>query len=134
MDDPEFMKFPIKHILPDVKNKHDIDNIVTNGWVYIKIQKGTPELKQAVMLVHQHLKKCIDPYDNTTVKGTIESNIKNAQPNCVFLKKILVLNAGRNLMLIICVTPSESTSDALWTKKEKIIVVSHFNVITNLDL
>ena len=71
MADPEFIRVPMKHIPPDVKNKHNVYNLVTNGWVYIKIQKVMPGLKQAATLACQHLKKHLDPYCCILVKGKI---------------------------------------------------------------
>ena len=35
--DLEFMRVAIKYIPPDVKKKYNIDNLVTNRWVCIKI-------------------------------------------------------------------------------------------------
>ena len=71
MADPEFMRVPIKHIPPDMCKKYNIDNLVYNGWVCIKIQKGMPGLKQAAILAYQHLKRCLEPHGCTPVKGTI---------------------------------------------------------------
>ena len=69
MANPEFMRVPMKHVPPDTCKKYNIDDLVSNGWVYVKIQKGIPRLKQAAM--YQHLKRCLELYGYTLVKGTI---------------------------------------------------------------
>ena len=46
----------------DIKIKHNLDKIVKNDdWVYVKIQKGMPSLKQSAILKREHLKS-LEPY------------------------------------------------------------------------
>ena len=42
---PAFMRVLIKHVPLDIRKKYNIDNLVCNSWVYIKIQRGMPRLK-----------------------------------------------------------------------------------------
>jgi len=72
MKNPEYMKIRIKYILEDIRKKYNIENIVTyEGWVYIKIQKGMPGLKQAAILAYQHLKNCLEPYSYTPAQDPV---------------------------------------------------------------
>ena len=81
MANPEHMRVRIKDIPPDIQHQHCIDKLVsTDGWVCAKIQKGMPGLKQAAILVHQHLKNSLEPYGYTLIPGTIGMWQHNKHP------------------------------------------------------
>ena len=72
MDDPEYMKVQYKYIPNDIRLRYNLDLKVTeDGWVYIKIQKGMPGLKQAAILAYRHLKNCLEPFGYEPIKGTV---------------------------------------------------------------
>ena len=63
MRDPEYMRVKIKYFPPDIIQRYHLNEKVTNtGWVYIKIKKGMPGLKQAALLAYEHLKNSLAPY------------------------------------------------------------------------
>ena len=81
MADPEYMRVRIKYIPPDIQDQYSIDKLVSNdGWVYIKIQKGMPGLKQAAILAYQHLKNSLEPYGYAPIPGTIGMWQHNKRP------------------------------------------------------
>ena len=47
MDRPEYMRLPIKIIPQEIINKYNLNGIVEDGWLYIKIGKGMYGLLQA---------------------------------------------------------------------------------------
>ena len=59
MQSPEFMKVAIKYFPADIIEKYNLNSIVHNGYVYIKIKKGMYGLKQASVLAYQHLSKLL---------------------------------------------------------------------------
>lgn len=68
----EYMKVQVKYIPDDIKKKYNIEALISeDGWVYIKIQKGMPGLKQAAILAYQHLKNSLEPYGYSHIPGTI---------------------------------------------------------------
>ena len=68
---PEHMKVHYRHIPQDIRRKYNLDQKVTaDGYVYIKIKKGMPGLKQAAILAYQHLKNCLLPFGYYPVPGT----------------------------------------------------------------
>ena len=70
--DPEYMRVRLKYIPEDIRKKYHIMDIVTkDNWVFIKIQKGMPGLKQAAILAYQHLKNSLEPYGYTPIEGTV---------------------------------------------------------------
>ena len=55
MDNPEYMKVPYKFFPPDIRKKYSLDDLVHNGFIYIKIKKGMYGLKQAALLAYEYL-------------------------------------------------------------------------------
>ena len=45
--------------------------MIADSYIYIKIQKGILELKQAAILVFEHLKSCLEPFRYELIKGTV---------------------------------------------------------------
>ena len=63
MKDYEYMKIRYSEILTDVVEHYKLCELVhTDGYVYIKIRKGMPGLKQAGKNSHDHLKKHLAQY------------------------------------------------------------------------
>ena len=53
MDDLEYMKVQYKYIPQNICTWYKLASMVTSdGYIYIKIQKGMPELKQAAILAY----------------------------------------------------------------------------------
>ena len=72
MRDLEYMRVQYKHILEDIRKYYNLDLKVTpSGYIYIKIKKGMLGLKQAALLVYEHLKNSLEPYGYHPVKGII---------------------------------------------------------------
>ena len=81
MQDPEYMRAQLKYMPEDTRKRHDIMKIVTNdGWVYIKIQKVMPGLKQAEILACQNLKKSLEPHGYAPIEGTVGMWKQNKRP------------------------------------------------------
>ena len=57
MDRPEYMRLPIKIIPQEIINKYNLNDIVEDGWVYVKIVKGMYGLLQAGKIANNLLKK-----------------------------------------------------------------------------
>ena len=55
MTDPEYMKCQYKYFPSDIRKRYNLDNIVHNDFIYIKIKKGLFGLKQAALLAYQQL-------------------------------------------------------------------------------
>ena len=59
-------------LIRHVKKNYNLDVLVTkDDCICIRIQKGMPRLKQAAILVHEHLKQCLLPYGYEPIHGTI---------------------------------------------------------------
>jgi len=72
MDHPEYMRVQYKYILNDIRHRYNLNSKVTSdGYIYIKIQKGMPGLKQAAILAYRHLKNCLEPFGYQPIPGTI---------------------------------------------------------------
>ena len=72
MDEPEYMRVQYKYIPEDIRVRYQLHSKVTpDGWIYIKIQKGMPGLKQAAILAYKHLKNCLQPFGYEPIPGTV---------------------------------------------------------------
>ena len=72
MQHPEYMRVKMKYIPEDIRQHYNVYDIVTkDDWVYIKIQKGMPGLRQAAILAYKHLKNSLEPYGYTPIPGTV---------------------------------------------------------------
>ena len=72
MQNPECMRVKCKHIPQDIRLKYNLAKKVTaDGYIYTKIQKGMPGLKQAAILAYQHLKSCLEPFGYEPIEGTV---------------------------------------------------------------
>ena len=81
MQHPEYMRVKMKYIPEDIRQRYNIYDIVTkDDWVYIKIQKGMPGLRQAAILAYKHLKNSLEPYGYTPIPGTVGLWKHNERP------------------------------------------------------
>ena len=55
MERPEYMKVPIRYLPKDIIKHYNLDDLVNNGYVYVKIVKGVYSLKKAAVLVYKQL-------------------------------------------------------------------------------
>ena len=62
MLEKEYMRMHIRHIPADIRNKYNINNIVHNNYVYIRINKGMYGLKQAAVLAYNNLVNVMQQY------------------------------------------------------------------------
>ena len=71
MQRPEYMKIPITRFPPDIIEKYQLNMKVHHGYIYCKIKRGMYELKQAALLAHDHLVKCLAPHGYRPMQNTI---------------------------------------------------------------
>ena len=65
------MRVKYKYIRQDIRLKYNLDKkVMANSYIYIKIYKGMPGLKQAAILAYQHLKSCLEPFGYEPIEGT----------------------------------------------------------------
>ena len=65
------MKVKYKCIPQDIK-KYNLDKKLTSDdHMHVRIIKGVPGLKQAVILAYEHLQSCIEPYGYFTIPVTV---------------------------------------------------------------
>ena len=57
MRDPEYMKVAYKYFPPDIIKRYNLDSIVHNDYIYMRIVKGMYGLKQAAILAY-----LLEPY------------------------------------------------------------------------
>ena len=57
MERPEFMRLPIKVIPQEIIDKYNLNSIVEDGWVFVRIEKGMYGLPQAGFLANELLSK-----------------------------------------------------------------------------
>ena len=62
MNRPEYMKIPYKYFPDDIIKKYNLQNKVSNGYIYIKIKKGMYGLKQAALLAYNKLVQHLAPH------------------------------------------------------------------------
>ena len=71
MKEPEFMKIPWKYFPEDIRKRYNLELLVENGYVYVKIKKGMYGLKQAAILAYTYLADHLKTYGYTHVPGTM---------------------------------------------------------------
>ena len=70
MPDPEYMKMKLKIIPQEIIDQYQLQDLEENGWVYMKIVKGMPGLKQAARLANERLVHHLSPYGYAPVQHT----------------------------------------------------------------
>ena len=55
MKHPEYMRIHYKHFPADIREKYNLDELVVNDYIYVKIKRGMYGLKQAAVLAYDHL-------------------------------------------------------------------------------
>ena len=71
MEQPEYMRLPIKWFPKDIIEKYDINNLVSDGYVYIKIKRGMYGLRQAAILAYNQLVANLKPYGYYPIPHTV---------------------------------------------------------------
>ena len=72
MENPEYMRVKYKYIPIDIRRRYNLDaKVAENDYIYIKIKKGMPGLRQAALLAYKHLKNSLQPYGYFPVPGTV---------------------------------------------------------------
>ena len=64
------MKMKLKIIPQEIINQYQIQDMEEDGWVYMKIVKGMPGLKQAARLANERLVHHLAPYGYAPVHHT----------------------------------------------------------------
>ena len=63
MKEPEYIKVKYHYLPSNMCKRYNLDAIVSkHDYIYIRIQKGMPRLKQAAILAYEYLKYCLLPY------------------------------------------------------------------------
>ena len=55
LPDPEYMKMQLKMIPQEIIDQYNLQDLQEDGWVYMKILKVMPGLKQAARLANERL-------------------------------------------------------------------------------
>ena len=68
----EFMKVHYKHILEDIRAQYKLhDKLSSQDDIYIRINKGMYDLKQAAILAYENLKQSLAPHSYTFIIDTV---------------------------------------------------------------
>ena len=70
LPDPEYMKMKMKIIPQEIIDQYQLQDLEKDGWVYMKIVKGMPGLKQAARLSNEILVHHLAPYGYAPVQHT----------------------------------------------------------------
>ena len=70
LPDPEYMKIKLKIIPQEIIDQYQLQDLEENGWVYMKIMKGMPGLKQSDRLANERLVHHLAPYGYALVQHT----------------------------------------------------------------
>ena len=71
MGRPEYMRIPAKYLPADIIAKYILEEKISNGYVYVKINKGMYGLKQAAVLAYDHLVQNLKPYGYAPIPHTL---------------------------------------------------------------
>ena len=71
MKELEYMKCKMKYFPSDIINKYNLNNIVHNNCIYIKMKRGMYGLKQAAILAYQPLSKLLYQANYRPITGSI---------------------------------------------------------------
>ena len=67
---PEYMRLPLREIPPAVVQHYNLRALASDGWVYIRIEKGMPGLKQAGRIANDRLKAHLAGFGYHPVRHT----------------------------------------------------------------
>ena len=70
LPDPEYMKMKLRIIPQEIIDQYQLQDLEENSWVYMKIVKGMPGLKQAACLENEQLVHHLAPYGYAPVQHT----------------------------------------------------------------
>jgi hypothetical protein len=72
MEKPEYMKIPWKYIPQDIRDRYNLETMVTaDNYIYVKIKKGMYGLKQAAVLAYDNLVHNLAKSGYTPIAHTI---------------------------------------------------------------
>ena len=71
MEKPEYMKLPYKYFLVDIQKRYNLENLVSNDYVYIKIQKEMYGLKQAAVLAYTQVSTLLKKAGYQAIVGSL---------------------------------------------------------------
>ena len=71
MQNPEYMKVHIKYFPLDIVKQYNLNCIVHNNHIYIKIKKGMYGLKQAAILAYNQLRSLLIAQDYYQIPGSM---------------------------------------------------------------
>ena len=71
MDEPEYMKCAYRYFPSDIRKRYNLDALVHNGFIYIKIKKGLFGLKQAALLAYQQVSKLLQAGGFRPILGSL---------------------------------------------------------------
>ena len=72
MERAEYMRVRLKHIPNDIQERYNLRDLVTSdGWVYIRINKGMYGLRNAAILAYNNLKRKLAPFGYFPVESTV---------------------------------------------------------------
>jgi hypothetical protein len=71
MNRSEYMKVPLRYFPSDIIVQYNLQELVHNGYIYIKIVKRMYRLKNAAILAYNNLKKKLLPFGYKPVKETV---------------------------------------------------------------
>ena len=93
MDEPEYMRLHSKYFFDDIKSEYDIySKLASNGYVYIRINKGMYRLKQAAVLAYNQLVTNLSKMAMPHVLPQLAfGNTEHAKHGSVFVLTILGL-------------------------------------------
>ncbi len=70
MQRPEYMRVPYKYFPSDIRKKYNLDLLVHDGYIYVRIKKGMYGLKQAAVLAYQNLINKLAPFGYEPIPHT----------------------------------------------------------------
>ena len=70
LPDPEYTKMKLRITPQAIIDQYQLQGLEENGWVYMKIVKGMPGLKQSARLANERLVHHLAPYGYALVQHT----------------------------------------------------------------
>ena len=71
MNNPEYMKCHYRYLPEDIRQRYNLDSIVHNNFIYIRIKKGLFGLKQSALLAYQQLSAILKEGGYTPIIGSL---------------------------------------------------------------
>ena len=77
LPDPEYMKMKLRIIPQNIIDQYQLQDLQENGWVYMKIVKDMPGLKQSARLANERLVHHLASYGYATVQSFSYTSAKS---------------------------------------------------------